>query len=169
MKELSENSLQIMHFQEDLKRQIRLHKRVISQRIDHYFILNASERYRKFLILKSENPSLNVVPTLDIDLVWHAHMLDHQGYVKDCMEKFGKIFNHKDDYNDEVLKNNFQNTSDVWEKRFNETYVEKKKKGQENSSSSGCASCSYGTDVFHTQLMHNSPTYSSYSGSGNSL
>jgi hypothetical protein len=153
----SENTIQILHFRNDLIRQIRLHNRVISQRIDHQFILNASERYEKFLLLKSENPNLNVVPTLDIDLVWHAHMLDHQSYVKDCMEKFGKIFNHKDDINDDTLKLNYQSTSDIWKKRFKEEYVAKKKKGEVYSnSSSGCVSCSYGTDVFHSNRRNHS-------------
>ncbi len=39
-----------------------------------YFIDRAITRYFKFLIIARLFPEVFVVPTLDIDLVWHAHM-----------------------------------------------------------------------------------------------
>ena len=40
-------------------------------------------RYCKFLKLVANHPHETVVPTFDIDLVWHAHMTYHAAYVHD--------------------------------------------------------------------------------------
>ena len=44
------------------------------------FIERAVDRYCEFLALARDNPRELVVPTLDIDLIWHAHMLSPQDY-----------------------------------------------------------------------------------------
>ena len=44
------------------------------------FIERAVDRYCEFLALARDNPQELVVPTLDIDLIWHAHMLSPQDY-----------------------------------------------------------------------------------------
>lgn len=50
--------------------------------------------YKRFLILKAKNPSVSVVPTHDIDDMWHAHILDTAKYIDDCNEIFGFYLHH---------------------------------------------------------------------------
>ena len=39
-------------------------------------VLRAVYQYRRFLSLKLRFPGANLVPTDDIDLIWHTHILD---------------------------------------------------------------------------------------------
>ena len=52
------------------------------------------EGYHEFLQSLRDNPGVQKVPTLRQDLVWHAHMLDHQLYVEDTTAIFGQILDH---------------------------------------------------------------------------
>jgi hypothetical protein len=78
-------SKKIMEMQEDIKRQIRFNKRVLAEKIDEDYLENAIERNKRFLLIKVENPGLIIVPTLDIDIIWHSHMLNHKEYI--CFQK----------------------------------------------------------------------------------
>lgn len=44
----------------------------------------------RFLDLMSSSESMLVVPTLDIDLVWHSHQLSGPRYHKDCKTNVGR-------------------------------------------------------------------------------
>eukprot|EP01080_Neovahlkampfia_damariscottae_P002117 gene2117-1984_t len=134
-------------FQVDVSKQVRFHQRILNLEIDAAFMASAIDRYKKFLQLRMENPKLVVVPTIDIDLIWHAHMLDHTEYVLDCMNLFGNILNHDTKAEETRLKKNYQKTSDVWEKRFNEKYVTRKK--DSNVGCGGCLSCGFGENSTH--------------------
>lgn len=60
-----------------LESQERFHRRILSlgpRVIDAAYIDAAVQRYAHFLGLASEHPGKTLVPTLDIDLIWHAHM-----------------------------------------------------------------------------------------------
>ena len=35
-----------------------------------------------------------MVPTLDIDLIWHAHMLSADDYVEDCERILGRVLSY---------------------------------------------------------------------------
>jgi hypothetical protein len=50
--------------------------------------------YRCFLKLCALYPGIAVVPTLVIDRVWHAHMLDTAKYRADCQLVFGRFLDH---------------------------------------------------------------------------
>lgn len=52
------------------------------------------EGYHEFLksIVNEPIKQQLKIPTVRQDLVWHAHMLDHDLYVKDCLNIFGHIF-----------------------------------------------------------------------------
>lgn len=52
------------------------------------------EAYRCFLYLNLNFPERYLVPTKDIDLFWHQHILDTQKYAEDCQRVFGKILHH---------------------------------------------------------------------------
>lgn len=50
-------------------------------------------RYKRFLLL-SATADLDVVPTTDIDSMWHYHILDTRAYAADCQTVFGGFFHH---------------------------------------------------------------------------
>ncbi|MCX7570899.1 glycine-rich domain-containing protein-like [Tumebacillus sp. DT12] len=52
------------------------------------------EVYRCFFYLNLKFPERYLVPTKDIDLFWHQHILDTQKYAEDCQRVFGKILHH---------------------------------------------------------------------------
>lgn len=57
-------------------------------------------RYKKFLYLKQGLPQDFLVPTYDIDLMWHSHQLNPWLYKKDMMVIIGNLFNHDDNVTD---------------------------------------------------------------------
>ena len=50
--------------------------------------------YRCFLKLCVLNPATTIVPTRQLDHVWHTHMLDTAKYRADCDEVFGHFMDH---------------------------------------------------------------------------
>lgn len=55
----------------------------------------AINRYKLFLYLKSVYPAMALVPTLEIDAVWHAHFeVNLQQYINDTNYLFGYTLNH---------------------------------------------------------------------------
>lgn len=56
----------------------------------------AIDRYKKFLMLQYLYPNLELVPTKEIDTVWHEHILvnTHQ-YLQDCHYLFGYFLHHR--------------------------------------------------------------------------
>lgn len=50
--------------------------------------------YRQFLVLHLVSPESVIVPTVDIDSVWHAHILDTAKYAQDCDSIFGFFLHH---------------------------------------------------------------------------
>ena len=53
-------------------------------------------RYFKFVQLIACHQGKTLVPTLDIDLVWHAHQTDPVNYCKYTTSVMGRILNHDD-------------------------------------------------------------------------
>ena len=50
--------------------------------------------YRRFLYLVNLYPEKTIVPSKDIDIFWHTHILDTQKYMDDCENLFGRYFHH---------------------------------------------------------------------------
>ena len=48
--------------------------------------------YRRFLYLAKLYPEKAVVPSKDIDIFWHTHILDTQKYMADCEILFSRYF-----------------------------------------------------------------------------
>lgn len=60
------------------------------------FVRLAVTRYVLFLNLaRDRDDSFMLVPTLDIDLVWHAHMLSPADYERDTLAICGKVLSHR--------------------------------------------------------------------------
>ncbi|MBD3736676.1 MAG: glycine-rich domain-containing protein-like [Pseudomonas balearica] len=84
----------------------------------------AELEYRRFLTLKFMNPTVSLVPSKQIDAIWHAHILDTRAYRTDCHQVFGRFIDHypyfgiygADDYQE--LQSAFANTMDLYRKQF---------------------------------------------------
>lgn len=57
-------------------------------------IEHAVERYKNFLKLHLLHPDASLVPTEEIDEIWHAHILDTARYRTDCDRIFGAYLDH---------------------------------------------------------------------------
>lgn len=51
-------------------------------------------QYKKFLFLNALYPEQELVPTKEIDNVWHVHILDTEKYRNDCQYLFGRFLDH---------------------------------------------------------------------------
>ncbi|CAG8476161.1 884_t:CDS:2, partial [Scutellospora calospora] len=100
-------------------RQYKFTDKIINYDINH---LQAIEKYKKFLLLFKNNKK-NLVPTIDINLCWHTHMLYATNYRNFTKKYTGKIINHDDKISKSILFDNFKQTSDIWYKNFNELYI----------------------------------------------
>ena len=89
-------------------------------------VLKAVNQYRRFLSLKMRFPRSKLVPTEDIDLIWHAHILDTENYLSDCERLFGGFLHHYPNFGDfggqdnEEMAEMFRGTSDLWIKEYGE-------------------------------------------------
>src|SRR6516225_6629435 len=54
----------------------------------------ALNEYRQFLALMHWNPEAVLVPSEDIDEVWHTHVLNTARYQADCETIFGRFQHH---------------------------------------------------------------------------
>lgn len=103
------------------------------------------KRYKRYLCMVYVNPNGPVVPTKDIDLFWHQHILDTRAYAKDCQHIFGYFLHHfpyfgmrgKDDAKD--LLDSFEETKNFHRQLFSEEYAVEY---NGDTSSSACHKCS---------------------------
>lgn len=54
-------------------------------------------RYKTFLFISYLYPQALLVPTLEIDRVWHVHILHTRQYRNDCQRVFGHFIHHEPD------------------------------------------------------------------------
>jgi hypothetical protein len=81
-------------------------------------ILKSYERYLFMYLITPEEKLAN--PTVFIDLAWHNHMIDPQGYIKDMNRIVGHVVDH-----DPTLVSTderISSTSSAWEKQFGVNY-----------------------------------------------
>lgn len=82
----------------------------------------AAVRYRGFMALFKEEPAQTLVPTADIDLVWHTHQCSPREYEAGCVRMAGRFINHDDGLSKRVLKGGFGETRVLYEARFKDGY-----------------------------------------------
>jgi hypothetical protein len=86
------------------------------------FIKLAVERYRMMLTLKKTYPKLFVVPTYDMDIIWHTHLGFTRAYEQDCERIVGWILTHDDTVNDRSEGSKLNTCSDhtvrLWSKEY---------------------------------------------------
>ncbi|KAI0248716.1 hypothetical protein BJV78DRAFT_1276476 [Lactifluus subvellereus] len=94
------------------------------KREDAAALHHAVVRYHAFLDLMSSTQHMLVVPTLDIDLVWHSHQLSGPRYQKDCKTNVGRYVDHDDKVEQFHLSDAFDATCRAWEKRYGAPYTQ---------------------------------------------
>ena len=57
----------------------------------------AINRYKMFLFVVYLHPHIPLVPSQEIDLVWHYHILHTRQYSQDCQMLFGRFLHHEPD------------------------------------------------------------------------
>lgn len=97
-----------------------LHKNQIRQGLKELVI-----RYSRFFSLLTRYEQLKIlVPTLDIDLVWHTHQLLMYFYFEDCMHtSSGFVIDHDDKVESGRLDGGFTATAQLYKSNFNEPYL----------------------------------------------
>lgn len=58
-------------------------------------VSHAIERYKTFLFISYLYPEVLLVPTQEIDRVWHVHILHTRKYRQDCEILFGHFIDHE--------------------------------------------------------------------------
>ena len=69
------------------------------------------------------------MPALDIDKVWHQHILHTRDYARDCQRIFGAFLHHApgtddDEDTQESMRANFEKTQARYAELFGEAYVD---------------------------------------------
>jgi hypothetical protein len=82
----------------------------------------AGDRYDKFLRLFQLYPGRMLVPTLDIDIMWHTHQCSAAGYRYSVKARTGVFINHDDKVGQSTLKGGLQVTKERFLLRFGEDY-----------------------------------------------
>jgi len=99
--------------------------------------------YRRFLFLSLRYPDATVVPTKEIDEVWHTHILDTTKYFADCDRLFGRYFHHfpyfgiRGHSDRKALEKSFSNTLSLFRLHFGA--VPSPRDGVSSICTSGCS------------------------------
>ncbi|MEM9164524.1 MAG: hypothetical protein AAGC54_15855 [Cyanobacteria bacterium P01_F01_bin.4] len=87
-------------------------------------VTRAVELYRRFLFLNYLYDDRPIVPSREIDQVWHTHILDTAKYREDCDTLFGRFMDHwpyfgmRDADERQQLNDAFTETQALFEKHF---------------------------------------------------
>lgn len=104
----------------------------------------AEVRYKRFLFLTVTRKG-HVVPTVEIDAFWHAHLLATRKYAEDCAEVFGVFLHHDPQFGigsveaQAHLVRSFQETCRIYEEIYGEPYLDSPEEPLNCSSCSSCA------------------------------
>eukprot|EP00980_Cylindrotheca_fusiformis_P031075 scaffold25800_cov162-Cylindrotheca_fusiformis.AAC.1 len=96
---------------------------------DDAFLHEGQRQYHKFLRLRKKaiGTKIVLVPTFQIDLMWHTHILSSvTGYFMDCKSIIGEAMNHDDNMSDRSvdgpLDRAFKHTKELWRGEYGEDY-----------------------------------------------
>lgn len=85
-------------------------------------LCRAINRYHKFLKLFQLYPKKMLVPTLDIDLVWHTHQCSAAVYENSMRERTGRYIDHDDKIGKKTLHGGMEETQKLFRLRFGQEY-----------------------------------------------
>ena len=84
---------------------------------------NAIDRYDKFFFLIAKFSGM-MVPTLDVDLVWHTHQLSPAQYIAFSKATAnGRFIDHNDRVKEEELHSGFQKVQNLYQEQFADDYL----------------------------------------------
>ncbi|QTD55017.1 glycine-rich domain-containing protein-like [Parasphingorhabdus cellanae] len=94
----------------------------------HDDIVRAVSQYEKFLTLAAKYKETALIPTKQIDMIWHLHMLNPRDYYHDCMALFGQILDHEAGFGERQSEKAahavaLDITAALWKKEFGESYL----------------------------------------------
>jgi hypothetical protein len=110
----------------------------------------AEARYRRYLQMVQLHANRSIVPTKDIDQVWHQHILDTRGYAADCQRVFGEFVHHfpyfgmRGDADAKNLISSYEETKALYREMFGEPY-------EVGSDAQKCVKCGSGPNKCHHQ------------------
>jgi hypothetical protein len=81
-------------------------------------------KYDRFFHIIMANPDQVVVPTVDIDLIWHTHQLSPGRYYNFAVENTGSYIDHQDKIEENKLSEAFEWTTKTYQNQFQEVYSE---------------------------------------------
>lgn len=84
---------------------------------------SVERKYRNFLKLIASG--MTAVPNLDVDMVWHEHILRTRKYSEDCQRVFGRMIHHDPDMSSDDLHKAWEQTKQTYQAEFGETYSKK--------------------------------------------
>jgi len=106
----------------------------------------AIEEYKRFLILKMDNPGVPLAPTDIMDKAWHIHILDTKRYAEDCEKMFGRFLHHRPSYegynpkiNKQSLIESYESMKSLYSAKFGHDPI---------TQIGGCSSACSGVDNF---------------------
>jgi len=104
-----------------MRRQFKFMRKMKHLSLGAEYIDAAVERFQMWisLIAKTKGP---LVPTLDIDLVWHALMLSPGKYKEITVAELGYMMNHDDNVKDNVLKKEAHATEELWLRTYEKPF-----------------------------------------------
>ncbi|KAM0425122.1 hypothetical protein ACHAPT_009682 [Fusarium lateritium] len=82
----------------------------------------AVERYENFLELFQLYPGKMLMPSLDVDLVWHTNQLSAAGYKATMESRCGRFINHDDKIGKPTLKSGMSDTESLYRVHFGQEY-----------------------------------------------
>ncbi|RCK64255.1 hypothetical protein Cantr_10424 [Candida viswanathii] len=87
-------------------------------------LAESAVRYNRFFeMITDATIKLILVPTLDIDLMWHTHQLSMYGYFRDCRSSsIHTVIDHDDKIDEGRLDDGFGNTSKIYKERYKDNY-----------------------------------------------
>ncbi|KAF5312674.1 hypothetical protein D9619_003574 [Psilocybe cf. subviscida] len=105
-------------------------------------LLDAVASYERYFAL-TKTHAHGLVPTLDVDLVFHTHQLAGPIYADDCFSILGHFLNHDDtESNPETQHDNIMQSIDLWNRVYgrpdNNDLPTKPKTGSRSLSNSSC-------------------------------
>lgn len=84
-------------------------------------------QYRRFLVLNYLYWDEGIVPTQEVDFVWHTHILDTLKYQEDCKFLFGQMLHHfpyvglRGEADEQHLTDSFSHTQKLMRQHFKAT------------------------------------------------
>ncbi len=80
-------------------------------------------RYKMMLTLMKHHPNTFIVPTYDIDAIWHTHLAFPCQYLSDCRRIAGRAIHHDDDAGQDrspasFLSSSAAKTERLWQATF---------------------------------------------------